>query len=170
MGNSQRSGTNRFAGAGPLGAITVVGAVLTALAYVFAPVASVPLIGSMTAPALTSELTSPTSLIPLKFEPIAVLIMIVGAFWLLLDRRGASRRTGVAVTVLVASGYTVLAYLVPYAVLDSQLEDVGVTSVGISAATLTGAGFWLVLVGAVLTATGVALGLLGARRAQVSAV
>lgn len=58
-----------------------------------------------------------------------------------------------------------LGYLVPYAVLDSQLKDVGVTSTGISATMLASVGVSLALVGAALGAAGATLEVLASRRA-----
>jgi hypothetical protein len=154
----------RFANISPRGALALAGAVLTTIAYSFLPVTSDVLFGSRGAPDVASELVTQRSLLGLRFMPVALLVMVGGAVWLLLRRWATRWRFGVAVAVLAASGCAVIAYLAPYTLLDSNLGDAEVTESGITASTFTGPGFWLVLLGAALTAFGAAWELARTRR------
>jgi hypothetical protein len=87
-----------------------------------------------------------------------VLTVLAGA-WLLLRGQRA-----VALLALVCAVLTTLAYLVPLTQVDQALDDAGADSLGIQATTLTGAGFWLGLIGAIVAGVGALMRLVTARK------
>lgn len=148
----------------PGGVIALVGGVLTGLAYLVLPVATVPLIGSITAPSLAGQAPDTPSLGLLPLVPVASVVTIAVGLWLALAApKGRARVVG-AGGVLVCAVLTVLAYLLPYVQVNNAINESGAASLGISATTFTGSGFWLALIGALLAAIGAGLELNAAAR------
>jgi hypothetical protein len=133
--------------------IILAGGILTALAYWVLPVATVPLIGSVSAPTLTDQASSTTSFWLLRTVPLAV-VLTIAAGGALLARPGGRASLIAAVLALLCAGLTALAYLVPLAKVDDALDSVGANTLGIEATNLTGVGFWVALMGAGATALG----------------
>lgn len=136
------------------GVIAVVGGLLAALAYWVMPVATIPLVGSVTAPALIEEASDAASLGLLRIVPVTVILTILLGFWLLLARPSGRFRPVAAVVVLLCSLLTVVAYLIPLGRIDNAITSSGAAELGIRATTFTGAGFWLAIIGAVVAAIG----------------
>jgi hypothetical protein len=112
------------------------------------------LLASSTAADIFNQFTSIPTLIGLRFVPVALLVMIGGGLWLLFHRWATGTRFAVAVAVVLASGFTVVAYLAPYITLN---KDFNQADTGMSPVTLAGPGFWLALFGTLLTAAGALL-------------
>ncbi|GAA5154536.1 hypothetical protein GCM10023321_26520 [Pseudonocardia eucalypti] len=148
----------------PGGVLAVVGGLLAGLAYLVVPVAKVPLVGQVTAPALEEAAPSYPSLAMLPFVPVAALVMLAIGGFLLLARLGRREHRVAGALVLACSGFIALAYLIPFNALQSEIQQVGASGLGLSAATFAGGGFWFALVGALVAATGAALELSEPRR------
>lgn len=142
------------------GALAVVGTIITALAYTVVPMTSDSLLGSRKAAEIVEQFTSIRTLAGLAFVPLALLIMAGGSLWLLLRQWATQWRFGVAVAVLVASGFTVIAYVAPYVTLNSDFNQ---ADTGVSPISLSGPGLWLALIGALITAAGAVLELRAAK-------
>jgi hypothetical protein len=135
------------------GGIILAGGVLIALAYWVLPVATLPLIGSVSAPTLSAQASSTASFGLLRLVPLTVLVAIAAGVWLL--ARPTGRAAAIATVVaLGCAGVTALAYLVPLAKVDDALDSVGADTLGIEATNLTGLGFWVALIGVAVTALG----------------
>jgi hypothetical protein len=145
----------------PGGVIAVVGGALTALAYLVMPLATVPLLGSVTAPNLAGAPGDDGSLALLPLVPIAAAVIIGIGLWLLLGRPGTRARTVGAVGILACAVLVALAYLIPLNSLNNEITSVGADIFGISATTFTGTGFWFTLIGALVAAVGAAVELSG---------
>lgn len=143
------------------GLIVLAGGVLIALAYWLLPLATVPLVGSVSAPTLLEEVSG-TSFGLLRLVPLTALLTIVAGVWLLARPAGRGRHVA-ELGALGCAVVTMLAYLIPLGRVDEALDSVGADSLGIGATTLTGAGFWLALIGAVVAAVGAAVPLASAR-------
>lgn len=148
----------------PGGVLAVLGGLLAGLAYLLVPVAKVPLVGQVTAPALEQAAPSYPSLAMLPFVPIAALVILAIGGLLLLARLGRREHRVAGALVLLCSAFIALAYLLPFNALQSEIRELGTSGLGISAATFTGGGFWFALVGALVAATGAALELGEPRR------
>jgi hypothetical protein len=133
--------------------IILIGGILIALAYWVLPVATVPLIGSVSAPTLTDQSSSITSFSLLGLVPLTVVLIIAAGGWLLARPVGGASSIA-AIVALVCAGVTALAYLVPLAKVDDALDSAGADSLGIETTNLTGVGFWVALIGVVVTALG----------------
>jgi hypothetical protein len=139
--------------------IALLGGLLTALAYWTLPVATIPLVGSLTAPSLTGQVSDSGSLGLLGLVPVTSLLTILLAGWLLVG--GLVSRTGqlAAVAILVCAVLTAAAYLVPLGTVDNVITSSGADSLGIRATTFTGVGFWLGVIGAVVSGIGAIIAL-----------
>lgn len=135
------------------GGIVLTGGVLTALAYWLLPVATIPLVGSVAAPSLLEATADSGSFGLLRLVPITVLLTIVAGVWLLVGAGGRARMIA-SLGVLLCAVLTLLAYLVPLGRVDQALDSAGADELGIHATNLTGAGFWLALIGAVVAGVG----------------
>jgi hypothetical protein len=166
MTSSGRVETDRPVGSGkrPGGVIAIVGGVLAGLAYLVLPVATVPLLGSITAPSLAGEVGAGGSLALLPLVPVAAAATIGIGLWLWLGSPGSRARTVGASGILLCSVLTALAYLIPLNSLDNEITSAGADIFGISATTFTGTGFWFTLLGAVLAAVGAAVELAGRKK------
>jgi hypothetical protein len=162
MADTRRVDTGAVRGVGRTsGVIVLAGGVLIALAYWVLPVATVPLVGSVSAPALVDEVSG-ASFGLLRVVPLTALLTVAAGVWLLARPTGRGRR----VAQLLALGcavLTALAYLVPLGRVDQALDSAGADSLGIEATNLTGTGFWLALIGSVVAAVGAAVPLATAR-------
>jgi hypothetical protein len=144
------------------GAIILAGGILTALAYWLMPVATIPLIGSVTAPDLLGAAADSGSFGLLRLVPVTVLAVVVAGVWLLARSTGRGRPIASLVAVVCAA-VTLLAYLIPLGRVDQALDRAGADQLGIDATNLTGAGFWVTLIGAVVTIVGAVVELATAR-------
>lgn len=144
------------------GSIILSGGILSALAYWLLPVATVPLIGSVTAPGLVDQTSNSGSFEVLRLVPWTVVLTVVAGGWLLARPAGRGR----LIPTLVALGcavVTVIAYVVPLGRVDQALDSAGADSLGIHATSLTGSGFWGALIGSVVAGVGAVVGLATAR-------
>ncbi|MBV9314614.1 MAG: hypothetical protein JO100_13005 [Pseudonocardia sp.] len=145
------------------GIVVLLGGVLTAVAYWALPLADIPLVGSLTAPAVIKHASNSGSLGLLRLVPITAVLTILLGVWLVLRRpTGRSRQVGSAL-ILVCSVLGVLAYLIPLRALNKAITSSGVSFLGIHATTFTGTGFWLALIGVIISAVGVAIELASLR-------
>ncbi len=135
------------------GGIILIGGILSALAYWLLPVAEVPLVGSVSAPELVGQVSDGGSFGLLRLVPWTVLLIILAGAWLLARSAGPGRPV-LAVVALICALATGLAYLVPLGKVDQALDSAGADSLGIQATSLTGGGFWLALIGAVVALVG----------------
>jgi hypothetical protein len=117
--------------------------VLIELAYLTMPVATVPLIGSITAPALASEASYSGSLALRKLSIAVARIATLG--------------------ILGCSLLAALAYLVPFNSLNNDIQSSWVSMFGIDATSFTGIGFWVALLGTIAAASGAIIDLARAR-------
>lgn len=140
----------------PGGLLAALGGLLVALAYLTMPLASLPLIGQITAPSLVSELSGQDapSLTLLRLVPVIALLIIALGLWSSLASPPVRARRVGAVAVVACAGLTGIAYLIPYNTLDQELSQFPLSWLGIDAATFTGAGFWCALLGALVAALG----------------
>ncbi|WP_028933911.1 hypothetical protein [Pseudonocardia spinosispora] len=145
------------------GGLTAGGGVLVGVAYLLLPVASIPLIGSLTAPSLAGELPDAGSLTLLRLVPLTSVVMLGVGLWLVLARTGAGAAKVASAVVVVCAVLTALAYLMPYGELSREISGSGAEELGISATTFTGSGFWCALLGAVVAAAGAVVVFTGAR-------
>jgi hypothetical protein len=137
---------------------------LTAAAYWALPVATVPLVGSLTAPSLIGQISDPGSLGLLGLAPITSLITIVLAVWLLVGRLAGGARQLVSAAILLCAVLSAAAYLIPLGTVDHAITSTGASELGIRATTFTGIGFWLAVVGAVISGVGAIIELSALRR------
>jgi hypothetical protein len=144
--------------------VAAIGGLLTLLAYLVLPVATIPLLGSVSAPDLTEGTSDAGSLALLRIVPIAAVVTIAIGLWLWLGKAARRARAVGAIVILVCAVLTALAYLIPYARLQGAISDIGASSLGISATTFTGIGFWCGLLGAVVSGIGAAVQLSGRAR------
>ncbi|MDT7749664.1 MAG: hypothetical protein QOD96_3326, partial [Pseudonocardiales bacterium] len=107
----------------PGGVIAIVGGVLAGLAYLVLPVATVPLLGSITAPSLAGEVGAGGSLALLPLVPVAAAATIGIGLWLWLGSPGTRARTVGASGILLCSVLTALAYLIPLNSLDNEITS-----------------------------------------------
>jgi hypothetical protein len=136
------------------GVLAIAGGLINVLTYLWLPVGTIPLVGSLSAPDLASAAPEAHSLGLLQIVPVAALVTVGVGLWLVMGRpRGRARGTG-AVALLVCAAVTAVAYLWPFARLQDELGESGVSSLGITAATFTGIGFWLAVIAAIVTAAG----------------
>jgi hypothetical protein len=146
------------------GLVIAVGGLLTALAYWVLPMASVPLVGSLTATTLIEEASGSGPFGLLRFVPATAIVTVLIGLWLLLGTPSGTPPWVGAIVVLLCSALTALAYLVPLGRVDNELISSGVSDLGLRATNLTGAGFWLALAGAFVAAIGAAVQLTAVRR------
>jgi hypothetical protein len=153
MDNSRSDSTDLEMPVRRFGASAIlIGGLLIALAYWVLPVATVPLIGSVSAPTLTHQ-SSIASFWLLRLVPLTVVLIIATGGWLLARPRGGMSAIA-AVVALICAAATALAYVVPLAKVDDALDSVGADSLGIETTNLTGIGFWVAVIGGVVTALG----------------
>lgn len=158
---SGRRAVGRISG----GVIALCGGVVGGLTYLLLPVATIPLVGSLAAPDLAGAAPEAPSLALLHIVPVAVLVTIGVGLWLLIGKpAGRAQRIG-GVVLIGCAAVIAFAYLWPFARLQDELSGSGVSSLGITATTFTGIGFWLAVIAAVVTATGGIVELTGARAA-----
>jgi hypothetical protein len=143
--------------------IAAAGGVLIELAYLTMPVATVPLIGSITAPALASEASYSGSLALLHLVPITAAIIIGIGLWLRLGNLSRAVARIAAVGILGCSLLAALAYLVPFNSLNNDIQSSWVSMFGIDATSFTGIGFWVALLGTIAAASGAIIDLARAR-------
>jgi MFS family permease len=149
------------------GGTVLVGSVIETLGYWVLPAASVPLVGSVTAPELSDQVPTTASLGLLRLVAVTSVISIAVALVLLgwASRRAARVPTLLAVlAALVCSVVSIAVYLVPLARVDDALDNSGASSLGVHATSLTGPGFWVVLIGAVIVGVGAVFELSALRR------
>jgi hypothetical protein len=144
------------------GGIILAGGILSALAYWLLPVADIPLVGSVTAPGLIDQLPDSGSFNWLRLVPWTVVLTAVAGLWLL-SRSTSKGRSIVALGSLLCAVVTVIAYLMPLNKVDQALDSAGADALGIHATSLTGAGFWVALIGAVVAGVGAVVELATAR-------
>jgi hypothetical protein len=142
----------------------LIGGLFTALAYWILPVATVPLVGSLTAPSLIGQIDDPGSFGLLHLVPVTSLITILLAVWLLVGRLAGRARQLVSAAVLLCAVLSAAAYLIPLSTVDNAITSSGASELGIRATTFTGIGFWLAVVGAVISAVGAVIELSGLQR------
>jgi len=126
-------------------------------------VATIPLVGSVAAPTLLGEASDSGSFGLLRLVPLTALLMVVAGVWLLARSSGRGRPIA-SLVAFISAVVTVLAYLVPLGRVDEALDSAGADELGINATNLTGAGFWVALIGAMVAAAGAVVGLTTARR------
>lgn len=145
------------------GLVGLVGGVISGLAYLFLPVATVPMVGSARAWDLVSGAPEVGSLALLPFVPWVALAAIGFGLWLIVGKpAGGGRRLG-AIAFLACAGLICVAYLWPFMRLQDELAGAGASSYGITATTFTGIGFWLAVIGAIVIAAGTVVELTGSR-------
>jgi hypothetical protein len=150
------------------GVIAVGGGVINGLTYLFLPVATIPLVGSLTSPDLASAAADAPSLALLHIVPLAALASVGIGLWLIIGKpTGRAQRIGGTALIGCATAIAI-AYLWPFAHLQDELSGSGVSTLGITATTFTGIGFWLALIGAILTAAGGVAELTGSRAAAAT--
>jgi hypothetical protein len=132
--------------------IATAGGILTELAYLTMPVATLPLIGSITA-----------GLALLHVVPIAAAGIIGLGLWLRLGNPSRTVAMMASIGILVCSMLIAVAYLVPYNSLNSDLEGSWASALGISATSFTGGGFWIALIGTIIASIGAIIELVGVR-------
>jgi len=159
--NAPEGATQHAATRRPGDVVAAIGGVLTLFAYLVLPVATIPLIGSVSAPALADEVSDAGSLALLRIVPVTAVVTIAIGVWLWFGKAALRARAIGAIVILVCAVLTALAYLIPYARLQGAITDIGANSLGISATTFTGIGFWCGLLGAVVSAIGAAVQLSG---------
>ena len=147
----------------PGGVIGLIGGAMTGLAYLALPTATVPFIGSLRAPELAGAVPGVTSLAFLPIVPVLALVNIGLGLWLILGKPSGRSQRIAAIGLIGSAALIGFAYLLPFARLQNELTGSGVSSYGITATTFTGGGFWLAVIGAVVTAAGAAVELSGAR-------
>jgi hypothetical protein len=161
---------NRQRAAGTIlgGVIAIGGGLINGLTYLMLPVATIPLVGSLSAPDLASAAPQAPSLALLHIVPVAALATVGVGVWLIIGRpAGRAQRIG-AVALLGCAAAIALAYLWPFARLQDELSSSGVSSLGITATTFTGVGFWLAVIAAIATAAGGVIELSGSRAAAAA--
>jgi hypothetical protein len=143
----------------------LVGGLVNCLAYLLLPAAAIPLVGSLRAPELAGAAPSATSLSLLPVVPVVAVISAAVGLWLIVGRPAGRTRRIAAGMLVGCAAIIAVAYLLPFARVQDQLSGSGVTSYGITATSFTGSGFWLALIGAVVTAAGGIVEFTGARAA-----
>jgi hypothetical protein len=121
----------------------LIGGAVAFLSFLALPMASLPLLGSITGAGLASHASDEAELGWLWLVLLASLAMIALGAWQCFGSTGTSvirRRTSIA--ALVCACVIVLVYLI-------ALSSSGGSTLGISASDLLGAGFGFVLIGAV---------------------
>jgi Short C-terminal domain len=128
---------------------------LTLLAFLAMPVATVPFFGSITGANLAAFSTESGSLAVLWLVPVAAVgVAGIGAWQQFAQSVPSRTRRRGSVAVLLLAGLVVLIYLIGLAAIETQISNSGAAEVGISAGSLAGAGFWITLLG--MLAAGVA--------------
>jgi hypothetical protein len=144
--------------------VALAGGLLTALAYWLLPVATVPLVGSLTAPSLVGQIADPGSIGLLYLAPVTSLITILLAVWGLVGHLAGRARQLVSAVILLCAVLSAAAYLIPLGTVDNAITSSGASELGIRATTFTGIGFWLAVVGAVVCGVGAIIELSGIQR------
>jgi len=130
--------------------VAMLGGGIALLAFVAMPMASVPILGSITGVRLAGFASEEGSLVLLWLVPLAAAAVVGLGGWLQFTRAAgpAARRRG-SMIVLVLAGLTTLVHIVALLVVEGELSGVG-----LSATSLTGVGFWIALLG--MMAAGIA--------------
>ena len=150
------------------GVMGLTGGLVNGLVYLLLPAATIPLVGSLRAPELAGAAPTATSLSLLPVVPVVAVVCAAVGLWLIIGRPlGSARRIG-AWALIGGAAIIGIAYLFPFARVQDELSGSGVTSYGITATSFTGSGFWLALIGAVVTAAGGIVELTGARAAAAA--
>ncbi|HEY9415303.1 MAG TPA: hypothetical protein VIQ30_11120 [Pseudonocardia sp.] len=155
----------RSAGGVTGGILGLTGGLVSGVVYVLLPAATIPLVGSLRAPELTDAAPDATSLSVLPVVPVAAVLAAALGLWLIVAHPAATARKFAAVGLIGCAALISVAYLVPFARVQGELSGSGVASYGITATSFAGSGFWLALIGAVVTAAGGLVELTGARAA-----
>ncbi|HEY9415524.1 MAG TPA: hypothetical protein VIQ30_12245 [Pseudonocardia sp.] len=150
------------------GIIAIGGGLINGLSYLLLPVATIPLVGSLSAPDVATAAPEATSLALLHIVPIAALVAVGVGLWLVVGKPAGRAQRIAAVALFACAAVTTLAYLWPFARLQQELSGSGVSSLGITATTFTGIGFWLAVIGAIVTAVAGVMELIGSRAAPVT--
>jgi len=128
---------------------------LTLLAFFAMPLASLPVVGSVTGANVAALASKVGSLALLWLVPIcAVVITGTGVWQSLPATHPPTQRRIATVMALVAAGAAVLVYLAVLVGAQNQLAHTSASRLGISALSLAGAGFWIGLLA--LAAAGIA--------------
>lgn len=130
----------------------IAGGLLTLLAFLVMPLATVPFLGSMTAAETAAFSTEFGVLGLLYLVPLFAAAVVGTAGWQVFDPGSQSRRRAGSITVLLLAGLVVLDYLVVIGALQAQASEFGG-----SAPSLTGAGFWFALIGMFVAGIGAPL-------------
>lgn len=130
--------------------VAMLGGGIALLAFVAMPMASVPILGSITGVRLAGFASEEGSLVLLWLVPLAAAAVVGLGGWLQFTRAAgpAARRRG-SMIVLVLAGLITFVHIVALLVVEGELSGVG-----LSATSLTGVGFWIALLG--MMAAGIA--------------
>lgn len=130
------------------GAITAgVGGLVALLAFFVMPMVTLPFLGSMTGAGFAGLASEEEEFALLWFVPLIAVTVVALAAKLALGKMYSARRRVGAVIVMVLAGLVVLACLIGLFQVQAMLSDWGASRVGVSAASVLGAGFWFVLIG-----------------------
>jgi hypothetical protein len=120
---------------------------LALLAFFAMPLAQVPFLGSITGADLAGLPGEVGSVRLLWLVPMAAATASGLAGWLLLGSPAAAEGRRAARTVVALAIAVLLAYLIAFTAVQNEIDRNGMSSIGLGATDLTGAGFWLTLLG-----------------------
>ena len=134
---------------------TLVGGAVAFLSFLILPMASAPFLGSITGAGLASHASDYGVLGWLWLVLIASgVITGLGAWQRFASELAAQVCRRGSVAALTLACVTVLIYLIVFASIQNAITSHGGSLVSISAADILGAGFWFVLLGAIVAAAG----------------
>jgi serine/threonine-protein kinase len=148
-----------------VGLPAVLGGGLALFAFLFLPLAELPMLGPATAAELAGHAADEGGLGGLWIALLAALVVVAAGVWALASPAPdgtAGRRAWIYVLVGAAVG--AVTYAVLFGVVEARLHTSGADRFGISAADLAGPGFWLGLLGLVAAGIGAAADRAGSSR------
>ena len=125
------------------------------LAFLAMPIATIPILGSITGSGLAGQASQPRAgaLFLLWIIPLAALLVAGLGVW---QRWGADDDPGMrrlaSIWVVVLSVVAIIVYIVGAARLQALLSESGASRFGVTASGIIGAGFWIGLLGMIVTA------------------
>jgi hypothetical protein len=143
---------------GHSGAITSgIGGLVTLMAFLAMPMATFPLVGSMTGPTVAGYSAQLGALGCLWLVPLAAAAVTGIAAWQVIGTSLTmqARRIG-SIALMVLAGLVVVDYIVVLTAVQYEIDSVG-SRASVSATAFTGAGFWIALIGMAASLIGAGL-------------
>jgi hypothetical protein len=135
-------------------ATMAAGGLLALLAFFAMPMAQVPFLASITGADLAGLPGEAGAVRLLWLVPIAAATVAGLAAWLLLGSPPVAQARRAAGSVVLLAVAVLLAYLIAFAAVQNGINETGTSSIGVGASDLTGAGFWVTILGMLVALIG----------------